>query len=169
MAFLTSGSTVLSFAEYQDVVDRDQRLFESNEGLTADVVEQLLTRSTERILSQLRTTDWWQQYYITRNTSTTINTAADVPALNSAKIILRKNDFTDLCVYHALYEYILPKVADFSAEDNSERNKIGFYQQKYQTLFGELISQGDWYDFDGSGAVTTTERDPGVYNLRRIR
>jgi len=47
MAFITSGTTVLSFATYDDVVDRDQRVFEANEGLTVDVVEDLLIRSTD--------------------------------------------------------------------------------------------------------------------------
>jgi len=50
MAFITNNSgTVTSFAEYQDVLDMDQRLFENNEGLTDDIVEDLLTKSTQRI------------------------------------------------------------------------------------------------------------------------
>lgn len=169
MAFLTSGSTVLSFAEYQDVLDRDERLFDANEGLTEDVVETLLVRSTERILSLLRATDWWVDYYVTRSSSTTYRTQADVPALDAARIESRQNDFTDLCVYYSLYEYILPKIADFGTEDNSERNKIGYYQQKFDKLFGELIAAGDWYDFDNSGVIASSEKSPGVYNLKRIR
>ena len=49
MPFLISGSTTLAFAQYQDVIDADQRLFEANEGLTEDVVEQFTIRATERI------------------------------------------------------------------------------------------------------------------------
>jgi hypothetical protein len=169
MAFLRSGSTVISFAEYQDVLDRDQRLFEANEGLTEDVVETILIRSTERILSLFRSTDWWVDYYVTRSTTTTYRTVADVPPLNPNYILSRQNDFTDLCVYYALYDYILPKIANFGTEDNAERAKIGYYQQKYNTLFGELITAGDWYDFSGSGTVTSDEKQPGVYNLRRVR
>ena len=135
MAFLLNGTQVLSFAEYQDVVDMDQRLFDTNEGLTDEIVEDLLIRSTARILTQLRATDWWQSYYTRRTTNATYQTIADIPALDAAKIADRQDDFTDLCVYYALWNYILPKIADFSTEDNAERQKIGFYQQKYNTLF----------------------------------
>jgi len=78
MAFITSGTTVLSFATYDDVVDRDQRVFEANEGLTVDVVEDLLIRSTERILSQLRSTNWWRAYYL-KQSSASISSVADIP------------------------------------------------------------------------------------------
>ena len=50
MAFIISNNTVISFADFYDVRDRDQRLFDANEGLTEDVVEGLLIRSTERII-----------------------------------------------------------------------------------------------------------------------
>lgn len=168
MAFITSGTTVLSFATYDDVADRDQRLFEANEGLTVDVVEDLLIRSTERILSQLRSTDWWRTYYL-KQSSASINTVADIPELDAAKILTRKNDFTDLCVFHCLYYYIMPRIADFSDENNAERQKIGHYQAKYNELFGELLTAGDWYDYDGDATVETTEKSPGYYNLRRVR
>lgn len=169
MAFLLNGSQVLSFAEYSDVEAMDQRLFETNEGLTSDVVEDLLIRSTDRILTLLRASDWWKSYYVRRSTDETFNTVADIPALNSAKIQARKDDFTDLCVYYALFNYVLPKIADFSTEDNAERQKIGFYQAKFDKLFGELITAGDWYDFDGSGAIGSNEKSPGTYNLKRVR
>lgn len=169
MAFLLNGSQVLSFAEYSDVEAADQRLFADNEGLTTDVVEDALIRSTARILTQLRASDWWKSYYVRRSTDETFRTVADIPALNSAKIQDRKDDFTDLCVYYALYNYILPKVADFSTEDNAERQKIGYYQAKFDRLFGELITAGDWYDFDGSGAIASSEKSPGYFNLKRVR
>jgi hypothetical protein len=169
MAFITNGSTVISFAEYQDVVDADQRLFEANEGLTDDVVETMLIRSTERILELLRATDWWAELYITKSTNLSLKTRADIPPLDINRIQARYNDFTDLCVYYGLYDKILPKIADFSTEDNAERAKIGFYQQKYDSLFGELVTRGDWYNFDGAAGIDSNDKMPGVYNLRRIR
>lgn len=168
MAFITSGNTVLSFATYDDVTDRDQRLFEANEGLTVDVVEDLLIRSTERILSQIRSTDWWRTYYL-KQSSASINTVADIPELDATKILSRQNDFTDLCVFHCFYYYIMPRIADFSDENNAERQKIGHYQQKYNELLGELLTAGDWYDYDGDDTVESTEKQPGYYNLRRVR
>lgn len=160
MAFIKSNGVVTSFARYQDVLDRDQRLFEVNEGLTEEVITPLLKRATERVLTKFRLSEWWKQHF----TSTT-----DIPALDANKVIARQNDFTDLCVATALSEYILPKVADFGNVDSAENQKIGFYTQRAETLFGELITDGDWYDFDGSGAITSSEKSPGYYNPKRVR
>lgn len=169
MAFINDGLTVISFAEYQDVVDRDSRLFDTNESLSEDVVEPLLVRATERILTKLRASDWWVSYYVKRSSTNTYSTVADIPELDPEKIQARENDFTDLCVYTALGEFILPKIADFGTEDNAERQKMGYYTQKADALFGELISAGDWYNFDGSGTITSNEKQPGQYNLKRVR
>ena len=168
MAFITSGTTVLSFAEYQDVEDRDQRLFEANEGLTMDVVEDLLIRSTERILSQIRSTEWWRDYYL-RQSGTSIVSVADIPSPDATKILSRTSEFTDLCVFHSMYYYILPRIADFGDENNAERQKIGHYQQKYNELFNSLITSGDWYDYDGDDSIESAEKVPGFVSLRRVR
>jgi hypothetical protein len=169
MPFVTDAGTVTSFAEFQDVVNKDNRLFDANEGLSDDVIETQLIRATERILTKIRSSAWWQSYYVNRNTSTVLNSLADIPALDPDRIIGRQNDFTDLCVYTALAEYILPSVADFGKEDNAERAKMGYYSQKADALFGELISMGDWYDFDDSGTIASNEKAPGQYNLKRVR
>lgn len=169
MAFINDGTTVISFAEYQDVVDRDTRLFETNESLSEDVVEPLLIRATERILTKMRSTDWWQSYYVRRDNSINYQTVADIPALDPERIVARQNDFTDLCVYQALGELILPRVADFGTEDNAERQKMGYYTQKASALFDELVTAGDWYDFDGSGTIASKEKQPGQINLKRVR
>ena len=97
------------------------------------------------------------------------SSVADIPALNPSKIKSRYDDFTDLCVMYCLYYYMLPKVADFSREDNAERAKIGFYQAKFEALFQEMITAGDWYDFDGSGTISSSEKQPGKYSLKRVR
>ena len=169
MAFITESGNVTSFAEFQDVVNKDQRLFEANEGLSDDIVEQQLIRATERILSKIRSSAWWKSYYIRRDQNTVYNTVADIPAVNPNRIKARLNDFTDLCVYTALSEFILPSIADFGSEDNAERQKMGYYTQKADTLFGELITNGDWYDFDNSGTISSDEKSPGQYNLKRVR
>ena len=168
MAFIKSGSNVISFAEYQDVLDADQRIFETNEGLTDDVIEATLVRATERILSRIRSSNWWQDYYLSRS-NLSINTVADIPAPNANRILDRQNDFTELCVALALADYILPKVADFGDADNAENSKMGYYTQRSDKLFNELITAGDWYDFDGTGAVTSAEKSPGIINLKRVR
>lgn len=168
MAFVNDGTTIISFAEYQDVVDRDSRLFDTNESLSEDVVEPLLVRATERVLTKLRASQWWVSYYVNRSNSS-FSTVADIPALDPEKIEARQNDFTDLCVYTALGEFILPKIADFGTEDNAERQKMGYYVTKAEALFAELISAGDWYNFDGTGAISSDEKQPGQFNLKRVR
>jgi hypothetical protein len=164
MAFILSGSTVLSFAEYQDVVDMDQRLFDENEGLTDEVVEDILIRSTERILSQLKNTKWYRELALVNGAS-----VLTIPNLNAGKIIARKNDFTDLCVYYAMFEYILPKIADFGIEDNAERVKISVYRDKYTARFDELLLNGDWYDYDASNTIEAKEYRPVPTNYQRVR
>lgn len=169
MAFINDGNTVISFAEYQDVLDRDSRLFDTNESLSEDVVEPQLIRATERILTKLRASEWWQSYYVKQNTSASYATVADIPALDPERIKARENDFTDLCVYTALGEFILPSIADFGTEDNAERQKMGYYVTKANSLFAELITAGDWYDFDNTGTITSAEKSPGQFNLKRVR
>ena len=167
MAFIEDTTTVYSFANYTDVTSKDDRLFAENEGLTQTVVEDMLVRSTERILSQIRSSGWW--YDLNSRMGTSMLNRSDVPQVDAKRILNRKNDFTDLCVYHAFHEAILPRVADFGAEDNAERQKIGFYQQRYDSLLKELIEAGDWYEYDNDKTVENTEFEPGVVNPRRIR
>jgi hypothetical protein len=171
MAFITDTTgTVISFADYSDVQATDQRLFEANEGLTEIIVEDLLMKSTQRILTQIQYTDWFRDLYLKNvGTSAYYSNSSDVAPISANNILTRHSDFGDLCVYHGLYYYILPKVADFSKEDNSERAKIAYYQQKYQALFMELINAGDWYDIAGNGTITTKEKDPGNMRLHRTR
>jgi hypothetical protein len=158
MAFIKSGSKIISFAGYDDVVDRDQRVFDANEGLTDDVVENLLVRETERILTKIRSTTWWKDLFKNQV----------VPDVNASLILARQNDFTDLCVYGAMAEYILPLIADFGTQDNAERQKMMYYTQKADSLFDELIAQGDWYDFNASGTIDATEKHSGS-NAQRKR
>jgi hypothetical protein len=172
MAFIQSGNQFISFATSDDLRVLDARLFEQNEGLDDDFVQLQLNRSTVRILELLRSTNWWRSYFIARNTGATaiqIHTVADVPPLDPFRIRARQPDFTDLCCYYAFYNYILPYIADFSNEDSAERRKMGYYQQKYDLLFGELITAGDWYDFDNSVTIDSADKEPGVWNLRRVR
>lgn len=169
MPFIIENSTVVSFAEFQDVVQKDQRLFDGNEGLSDDIVETALIRSTERILTKLRASDWWISYYVKRSANTTYQSVADVPALDPNRIIARENDFTDLCIFYAMAEQILPIIADFGNEDSAERRKMGYYQQRADALFGELITAGDWYDFNDDGIIASKEKQPGQYNLKRVR
>lgn len=171
MAFITQGSTFYSFADYDDVAQIDSRLFQANEGLTQDDVEAALIRSTTKILDLLRNTDWWKSFYISKEgfLNVIVEQAISVPALDPFYIRARQGDFTDMTVYHTLSVYLLPRVADFGNPDSAERQKIGFYDEKFRKTFDELINDGDWYDFDNSGTITAADKYPFPVNLRRAR
>ena len=175
MAFISSGGNVIAFAEYQDVTACDQRVFEANEGIADEtMVEDLTIKATSRILQLLRNTSWWRSYYLIeanssqRQATNTLSTP-DVPLPNADLILGRNADFTDLCVYFTLYEYLYPKIADYSSQDNAEVQKIGVYRTKFDQLFRELIDDGTWYDFDASGTITSQEKLPTRVNLVRTR
>jgi len=102
MAFIIENDITVSFAEYDDVISQDTRLFDSNEGLTDDVVETALIRATDRILNRVRASGWWRDYYTKRDSSTNYVTVADIPAVDPDKIQSRKDDFTELCVATAV-------------------------------------------------------------------
>jgi hypothetical protein len=175
MAFITSNGTVIAFAEYDDVTAADQRLFEANEGIAdANTVEDLTIKATSRILQLIKNTAWWRSYYLieadaAQRAAAQTRTTPDVPLPNPNYILARQADFTDICVYFTLYEYLLPKVADFSNQDNAEVVKIGVYRTKFDKLFLELIDDGSWYDFNGDGSVTNLEKMPTRTNLVRVR
>ena len=169
MSFIISNNTFISFAEYQDVVDRDSRLFEENEILNNEAdIEIVLGRASERLLARIKSSEWWKEYNYRRDSSLNRDSRR-VPNVDPLKIIGRQEDFTDLTVAIALADYILPSVADFANETSSERQKMLFYKERSNDLFVELLESGDWYDYDDDSSVETEERDPSRINLVRIR
>lgn len=168
MAFYYINSTFQSFAVYADVTARDTRFFEANEGMTEAVVNSLLLQSSQRILTQLKNTDWWKQYQFDRDASLKGDLRL-VPVVNPDKIKAKEQEFKDLNIYFAFAEYLLPRVADFGNETSAEVVKIQFYKDAYNNLIKEVIESGDWYDFDADGTVETTERAPTFTNRVRTR
>ena len=157
MSFITEHGSVVSFADYQDVINIDERLFAINEGITSLQIEKSLTRSTTRILNKLKASDWWKSY---SGTSSPL-------ALDPDKF-MRAEDFTDLCVYFAMFQYILPKLADFD-ETSADYQKIEYYRGRFLELYEELLVDGDWYDADASGTVTDTEVQQSLPKLHVVR
>jgi hypothetical protein len=174
--WIVSGGNVLAFAEYEDVTSTDQRVFEANEGISDPaMVEDLTIKATSRILQLIKNTAWWRSYYLilanpAQQLATRTRTAMpDVPVPNPNLILSRHQDFTDLCVYFTMYEYLLPKIADYSTQDMAEVQKIGVYRTKFDQLFRELIDDGCWYDFNNDGTVVTDEKIPTRTNIVRAR
>jgi len=147
MSFITENSTITSFANYQDVVNMDERLFAKHEGISQYDIINFLKRSTDRILTKLKATDWWETvsgYSVLR------------PDLDKDKIIARQDDFSDMCVYFAMYTYILPRLSHFE-EGSDGLNKIRYYRSLYNDIFEELLVDADWYDKDDDGTIEATE------------
>jgi len=178
MAFIINGAgNVISFAEYTDLVQKDQRLFEANEVQIpeesgfADVtefMEDILEKSTARILTKIKASTWWQAYL--QYVGVTVNSLAGLPDVDANNIKSRQQDFTDMCVFYAFYSYILPLIADFSEEaTSSEVQKIQYYRNKFNDRFEEVIRLADWYDYDGDGTVEDSEKVYSYSQNRRTR
>ena len=181
MAFITNaGGNVISFAEYTDVVQADQRIFEENRIVipeesgfltVQDFIEDILGKSTNRILLKLKASSWWLNYnsYVNNYVSDINNLPSINPNLiDPGNLQGRRTNFTQLCVYHALSESILPLVADFETESN-DIIKIQYYEKKFMDLYNELISMADWYDYDNSGVVDADEKMTSFFQTRRTR
>jgi len=182
MAFITDGGgNVISFAEYTDVLQKDQRLLEANEiqvpaesGFAdkTEFIEDMLSKSTSRILLKIKASTWWQSYnsYV----GNIINDLNNLPNVNANLIdpsnkLGRQQQFTDMCVYYCLAQYLLPLIADFGNEENSTFAKINYYDAKFTDIYNELISIADWYDYDNSGTVDADEKAITYFQTRRTR
>ena len=164
--FIYSYKTFVSFATYEDVTQRDSRVFEANEDLTESEVNDYLEQASQRILTQIRNTDWWKDY---QRRQANIVDPRLLPAVNPDYIIARTQEFKDLNVYFALQEYIFPSIADFGNPDSAEIAKIKFYKDQYNVLFQEVIESGDWYDFSEDGTIDTADKMPATVNRVRVR
>lgn len=176
MAFITVGGIVTSYAEFTDLVQKDQRVLESNELVvpsesgfvdTTDFIEDLLTKSTSRINIKIKASSWWRAYL--NYTGTDVNDLALTPDFNPNKIKGRQQDFTDMCVYYCFYNYLLPLIADFGNPESNEVQKIQYYESKFNDIFNELLAMADWYDADGDGTVEDSEKAWNYATLRRTR
>ena len=166
MSFNIVNNAFVSFAVYSEVTARDQRFFEANEGITELQVNDLLAQASERILSKLKSTDWWADYQFKRDNSLQRDLRL-VPDVNPLRIKGSEQDFKDLNIYFVMAEYLLPRVADWSNE--ADTNKINFYKDQFMALFKELVEDGSWYDYDADGTIETAEKQPSRVNLVRVR
>jgi hypothetical protein len=176
MAFILSGGSVVSYAEAVDVRDKDQRLFEANEfSLTNlpdlpttlnDYIEDLTTKATGRINQKIRASSQWREYLGYVGATYDVN---NIPAFNPNLILARRSDFTDMCAYYTLKEYLLPRIADFGNPESAEVQKIQYYNSKFEDLFNELLGMLDWYDYDASGSLNDSDRLVRMGLNRRTR
>jgi hypothetical protein len=164
--FVYSGATFLRFATFAELQARDSRVFEANEDLTPAEIENFLNMASQRILTQIRNTEWWREYQ--RKLANIID-ANLLPVVDPDYILARTQEFKDLNVYFALYDYVYPSVADFGNPDSAEIQKIKHYKDSYNELFDEVIESGDWYDFSENGTIDAAEKMAAVVNRVRTR
>lgn len=181
MSFVTDGGgNVVSFAEYTDVVQKDQRLLEANELVipaesgfadTTEFVEDMLEKSTQRILLKMKSSTWWQAY--NNYVGNSITSLSSLPNVNPSLIdpgnkLGRRQQFTDMCVYYCFKEYLVPLIAQFE-DESPDVSKIKYYDGKFNDIFAELLAMADWYDYDGSGTVEADEKAYTYSTMRRTR
>lgn len=177
MAFVISGGAVVTYAEALDVKDKDQRLFESNEidftdvpdnpGSLDNYIEDLTIKATARINEKIRQSARWREYLGYAGAG--YDSINNIPEFKGINIKSRKSDFTDMCAYYTLKEYLLPKVADFGNPESSEVQKIQYYDDKFNDLFRELTNVFDYYDSDEDGTVQEDEKMVRFSLTRRTR
>ena len=177
MAFIVIGGNVTSYAEAEDLKGVDQRVFEGNEinfadapdspGSLDEYIEDLTTKATARINEKIRASARWREYL--NYAGVGFDNINNIPAFNPNKIKSRKADFTDMCCYYTLKEYLLPKVAEFGDPESPEVQKIKYYDAKFNDLFEELLAIMDYYDSDGDGTVEAGEKSIRFSNPRRSR
>jgi hypothetical protein len=176
MAFITVGGNVTSYAEYTDVLQKDQRILEANEiaipeesGFVdvSDFIEDMLTKSTNRINLKIKASSWWLGYL--NYTGQSVTRPELAPDFNPNNIKSRKEEFTDMCVYYCFKEYLLPLIGDFGDADSPEVQKIKYYDAKFNDIFNELLAIADWYDADGDGTVEDSEKASFNQPVRRSR
>jgi len=113
----------------------------------------LHAKSTADIERDLRIT-WWPKstygrYDITIGTHTEMN--AD---------LLTHSQFTRAAVFHVLAYWIYPRLSTFSPEGDIFREKISYYSERYREEFDKILRDGVEYDFDSSGTISDSEKQP---------
>lgn len=78
--------------------------------------------------------------------------------------LLTNSQFTRAAVYHVLGHYIYPRLSTFSPDGDVFREKIQYYTEKYNTEFKKVLADGVEYDFDSSGDISNSEKQPTHFN-----
>ncbi len=177
MAFIVADGKVVTYAEATDVRDKDQRLFEANEidftnvpdtpGNLNNYIEDLTTKTTNRINQKIKMSSQWREYI--NHAGISYSSINSLPDFDPIKILTHKESFTDMCSFGALYMYLLPKIADFGNPESSEVQKIQYFETRFNDLFEELMNDFTFYDADSDGTVEDGEKQVSFQLNRRSR
>jgi len=74
--------------------------------------------------------------------------------------LLLEAQFTRAAVYHVLGYYIFPRLSTFSTDGDIFREKMKYYRTMYSEEITKLMQDGIKYDYDSSGTIEASEKQP---------
>lgn len=103
---------------------------------------------------------WWPKADYGRNDITLPGGSND--RLSPSR--LDASQFKRAAVYHVLYAYIYPRLSTFDPDGDAFREKMKFYEVKFEEEFDLILRVGVHYDLDSSGTYSETERQSFHHN-----
>ncbi len=116
-------------------------------------------KTTADIQRHLRI-EWWPRVSRSQTASQYFNTTH----LEMDNTKLQAAQLKRTAVYHVLAYYILPQLTQHGAEPDRFRMMIDFYKARFRDELDMVLQDGVEYDFDSSGAVENTEKQPEHFN-----
>ena len=111
-------------------------------------------------IQRLLRIEWWPR--VSRTTGTNSYFQTTDLEMNNTKLVATQ--FTRAAVFHILAYYILPQLTQHGAEPDRFRMMIDFYKARFRDELDMVLQDGVEYDFDSSGAVENTEKQPEHFN-----
>jgi len=115
--------------------------------------EDLHAQSTADILRDLKIY-WWPKSTMGRYSITT----SAYSEMNNDLLV--NAQFIRLAVYHVLAHYVMPRLSTFSPDGDVFREKMNYYKSLYQEEFDKILREGVKYDYDSSGTIGASEKQP---------
>jgi len=111
-------------------------------------------------IQRLLRIEWWPRVSRTQTASQYFRTT-DLEMDNTK---LQAAQFTRVAVFHVLAYYILPQLTQHGVERDRFREMIDFYKARFREELDLVLQDGVEYDFDSSGTVENTEKQPEHFN-----
>ena len=95
--------------------------------------------------------------------------ASNISVLNNNTQKIDENklvaaQFTRASVYHVLGHYIYPRLSTFDPAGDSFREKLTYYQNKFNEEFDLILQEGVKYDTDSDGSISSSEQQTFYHN-----
>jgi len=103
--------------------------------------------------------NWWPLQAYSKYDYKRMNIGANEPNED----LYNASQLTRAAVYWCLGFHIMPKLAKFSDEMDMFERKMDFYRKEASRELDAVMQDGIEYDFDSSGTVTDSEKEPQYY------